>query len=56
MRMTVYYNNGIVMEMENVKDRRKFWRQVSRDCKVFSKMYRKPCRVTDVVCTRGENK
>ena len=54
--MTVYYTNGCAMEMYDVKNRRKFWRHVSRDCKMFTEMDKKPCRVIDVVCVRGETK
>ena len=49
MKMTVYYNNDSIMEMQNVRSTRQFWRKVSKDCKRFSKWSGKPCRVVKVV-------
>lgn len=49
MRITVYYTNDCVMEMENIRDSKRFWRKVSKDCKMFTEMDGKPCRVKNVV-------
>lgn len=36
MKITVYFSLGDVLECENVQDSRRFWRMVSKHCKMFS--------------------
>lgn len=50
MRITVYFSLGDVMECENVRDTRRFWRNVSKWCKRMSYGYEKE-RVVKVVKT-----
>lgn len=55
MKVTVYFNNGCVLECPDVVDRRRFWRLVSKWCKhtnrskFFNAYCNKPMRVERVV-------
>lgn len=54
MKITVYFSLGDILECEDVKDSKRFWRMVSKHCKMFSYGYRyrlKPERVVKVVKT-----
>lgn len=36
MKIIVYFTLGDILECENVRDTRRFWRMVSKHCKRFS--------------------
>ena len=53
MKITVYFTYGDILECEEVRDSRKFWRYVSKYCKRVSSCkcyeYVRPQRVIKVI-------
>ena len=44
MKIAVSFTSGIILECEDVKDRRRFWRNVSKQCKKLSCAINAYCR------------